>query len=50
MTTHQTHEARLITALLALVCGLGCTAAIAPAAGHAITVGAPVCVKFVARQ
>ncbi|MBW0090637.1 hypothetical protein I4I73_17400 [Pseudonocardia sp. KRD-184] len=39
MTTHQTYEARLITALLALVCVIGCAGAIVPAVEQAVTLG-----------
>ncbi|GAA3218419.1 hypothetical protein GCM10017691_01210 [Pseudonocardia petroleophila] len=39
MTTHQTYEARLITALIAVVCAIGCAAAIVPAVEHAVTLG-----------
>jgi len=37
MTTHQTYEARLITALIAIVCAIGCTAAVVPAVEHTVT-------------
>ncbi len=37
MSTHQTYDARLITALTAVVCAIGCTAAVVPAVEHAIT-------------
>lgn len=39
MTTHQTYEARMITALIAVVCAIGCAAAIVPAVEHAVTLG-----------
>lgn len=37
MTAHQTYEARLITALIAVVCAIGCAAAIVPAVEHTVT-------------
>lgn len=39
MTAHQTYEARLITALIAVVCVIGCAAAIVPGVEQAVTLG-----------
>ncbi len=37
MTTHRTYEARLITAVIVAVCGIGCAAAIVPVVEHIVT-------------